>query len=411
MKRITLSTLTAMLLAATSPAVHAGFADGVIKIGVLGDMSGLYSDVSGKGAIAAAQMAVEDYGGTVAGLPIKIVSADHLNKADVAAATAREWFDVEKVDMITDLVNSAAALAVSAIGKEKNKVVLVTGAGVSDLTRKACSPNTIHWTYDTSAIAKATATALIGAGYKSWYFLTADYAFGTAMQRDATKYIEAAGGTIVGSVRHPLSPMDFSSYLLTAQSSGAQVIALANAGNDMSTAVKQANEFGIGKGKQRLAGLLVTLTDVHSIGAKQGQGLTITTPFYWDKNDQTRRFTAEFSKRTGGMYPTMMQAGVYSSVLHYLKALEASKTDDGAAVVARMKELPTDDPLFGKGAIRADGRKLHPMYVYEVKSPAESTGPWDLYKLLYSVPAEQAFLPMSEGGCTLVHGQASASNH
>lgn len=402
MKRITLGTIATVITLSASLTAHAGFAEGVIKIGVLGDRSGLYSDVSGKGAIAAAEMAVEDFGGTVAGLPIKIVSADHLNKADIAAATAREWFDVEKVDMVTDLVNSAAALAVSIVGKEKNKVILVTGAGVSNLTRKACSPNTIHWTYDTSAIAKSTATALISTGYKTWYFITADYAFGHAMQDDATRYIEAAGGTVVGSVRHPLTPSDFSSFLLTAQSSGAQVIALANAGNDMSTAVKQANEFGIGKDKQRLAGLLVTLTDVHSLGVKQAQGLTVTTPFYWDKDDQTRRFTAEYAKRTGGMYPTMMQAGVYSSVLHYLKAVEASKTDDGAAVVAKMKELPTDDPLFGKGSIRADGRKLHPMYVYEVKSPAESTGPWDLYKLLYSVPAEDAFLPMSGGGCPLV---------
>jgi branched-chain amino acid transport system substrate-binding protein len=303
--------------------------------------------------------------------------------------------------MITDLVNSAAALAVSQIGKEKNKAILVSGAGVSDLTGKACTATTIHWTYDTAAIAKATTSALVGAGLKSWYFLTADYAFGTAMQRDATRFIEGAGGTVVGSIRHPLSPSDFSSFLLSAQSSKAQVIALANAGGDTANSVKQAAEFGIGKSGQRLAGLLVTLTDVHSMGLDKGQGLVVTTPFYWDRDEKTRAFTAAFVKRTGGKYPTMMHAGVYGSVLHYLKAVEAAKTDAGAAVVAMMKELPTDDPLFGKGSIRKDGRKMHPMYVYQVKKPEESRGPWDLYKLLNTVPAEQAFRPLAEGDCPL----------
>ena len=400
-KNINLLASTVLLSAALTATAHAS--GGVIKIGVLGDMSGVYSDVSGRGAVEAAKMAVEAFGGKVAGMPIEVVYADHLNKADIAANTARKWFDVEQVDMITDLVNSAAALAVSQIGKEKNKVVLVSGAGVSELTGKSCNANTIHWTYDTSSISKATTAALVGAGAKTWYFLTADYAFGTAMQRDATRFIEGAGGQVLGAVRHPLNPSDFSSYLLTAQASKAQVIALANAGGDTANSVKQANEFGIGKGDQKLTGLLVTVTDVYAIGTEKGQGLIITTPFYWDRDENTRKFAAEFVKRAGGKYPTMMQAGVYSSVLHYLKAVEAAKTNDGAAVVAKMKELPTDDPLFGKGSIRQDGRKLHPMYVYQVKSPAESKSPWDLYKLLHAVPPEQAFLTMAEGGCSLAN--------
>ena len=392
------------LAAISAPLItSAQISDDKVKIGVLGDMSGVYSDVSGKGAVEAARMAVEAYGGKVAGKPIEVVFADHLNKADVGSATARKWFDVEQVDMITDLVNSGVALAVSEIGKEKNKVVIVSGAGVSDLTGKSCTPNTIHWTYDTSAISKATTAALVGQGYKTWYFLTADYAFGTAMQRDATRYIEAAGGKVIGSVRHPLNPSDFSSYLLTAQSSNAQVIALANAGNDTANSVKQASEFGIGRdGKQRLAGLLVTLTDVHSMGLDKAQGLIVSTPFYWDRDENTRKFAVEFAKRSGGKYPTMMQAGVYSSVLNYLKAVDAAKTDDGAKVVAKMKELPTDDPLFGKGVVRQDGRKLHPMYVYQVKSPAESKSEWDLYKLIDTVEPDKAFMSLSEGGCPLV---------
>ena len=384
-------------------AAGAQISDGKIKIGVLGDMSGVYSDVSGKGAVEAAKMAVEAYGGKVAGMPIEIISADHLNKVDVGSGTARKWFDVEQVDVITDLVNSGVALAVSQIGQEKNKVVLVSGAGVSDLTGKACTPNTIHWTYDTSAIAKATTAALVGQGFKTWYFLTADYAFGTAMQRDATRYIEAAGGQVLGSTRHPLNPPDFSSFLLTAQASKAQVIALANAGGDTANSVKQASEFGIGKdGNQRLAALLVTLTDVHSMGLDKAQGLIVSTPFYWDRDENTRRFAIEFAKRSGGKYPTMMQAGVYASVLNYLKAVEATKSDDGAVVVAKMKELPTDDILFGKGVIRKDGRKLHPMYVYQVKKPSESKSEWDLYKLIDTVAPEKAFLSMAEGGCPLV---------
>jgi len=399
MKRIATLFATTFLLS-MSTAISAKISDGVVKIGVLGDMSGVYSAVSGKGALESAKMAVEAFGGKVAGVPIEIVVADHQNKADVASGIARKWFDVDKVDAITDLVNSSAALAVSQIGKEKNKVVMVSGAGTSDLSGKACTPNTIHWTYDTVSIAKATTGALIGSGLKTWYFLTADYAFGTSMQRDATRFIESGGGQVIGSTRHPLNPADFSSFLLTAQASKAQVIALANAGGDTANSVKQAAEFGIGKGGQRLAGLLVTLTDVYAMGLDKAQGLIVTTPFYWDRDEKTRRYAAEFAKRNGGQYPTMMQAGVYSSVLHYLKAVEALKSDeDGAAVVAKMKELPTDDPLFGKGSIRKDGRKLHPMYVYQVKTPAESRSPWDLYKLLNVIAPEQSFLTIAEGGC------------
>lgn len=394
--------MAALCLAAALPNAHGATSNGSVKIGVIGDMSGILSEVSGRGSLVAATLAVEAYGGKVAGMPIEIVQADHQNKADIAANTVRKWFDVDGVDMVTDLVNSSVALAVSNLGKEKNKVVLVTGAGVSELTGKACTPNTVHWTYDTDSISRATTNVLVNSGLKTWYFLTADYAFGTAMQRDATASIEANGGKVLGAVRHPMNPSDFSSFLLTAQSSKAQVIALASAGKDLVNEVKQAAEFGVGKdGSQRLAGLLVTLTDVKGMGLKNGQGLVVTTPFYWDRDEKTRAFAAEFAKRNSGNYPTMMHAGIYSAVLHYLKSVESLKGDeDGAAVVARMKQLPTDDPLFGHGSIRKDGRKLHPMYVYQVKRPDESRGPWDLYKQISTVKAEVAFQPMSERDCS-----------
>lgn len=394
----------ALCLAAVLPNAHGAISNGSVKIGVIGDLSGILSEVSGRGSLVAATLAVEAYGGKVAGMPIEIVQADHQNKADIAANTVRKWFDVDGVDMVTDLVNSSVALAVSQLGREKNKVVLVTGAGVSELTGKACTPNTIHWTYDTDSISRATTNALVKSGMKSWYFLTADYAFGTSMQRDATTSIEANGGKVVGSIRHPVNPADFSSFLLTAQQSKAQVIALANAGKDLVNTVKQAAEFGVGKdGSQRLAGLLVTLTDVKAMGLKNGQGLVVTSPFYWDREERTRAFATEFAKRNGGSYPTMMQAGVYSAILHYLKSVEALKSDDdGAAVVAKMKQLPTDDPMFGQGSIRKDGRKLHAMYVYQVKRPEESRGPWDLYKQISTVKAEDAFQPMAERDCAFV---------
>lgn len=391
------------LAMAVSAHSHAAISNGTVKIGLVSDMSGLLSEVSGKGSLVAANMAIEAYGGKVGGMPIEVVQTDHQNKSDIAAATVRKWFDVEGVDMVTDLVNSSVALAVSQLGKDKNKAVLVTGAGVSELTGSACTPNTIHWTYDTESISRATTKVLVSSGLKSWYFLTADYAFGKSMQRDATASIEANGGSVVGSVKHPMNSPDFSSFLLTAQASKAQVIALASAGGDLVSEVKQSAEFGVGKdGKQRLAGLLVTVTDVKAMGLKNAQGLVVTSPFYWDRDENTRKFATEFAKRNGGVYPTMMHAGVYSAVLHYLKSVAAMKgVDDGAAVVAKMKQLPTDDPLFGAGSIRKDGRKLHPMYVYEVKRPAESRGPWDLYKLISTVKSEDAFRPMGERDCAL----------
>jgi branched-chain amino acid transport system substrate-binding protein len=382
---------------------HAQFSDGVIKIGVMNDMSGTYSDLSGQGSVIAARMAVEDFGAAAKGMKVEIVGADHQNKPDVGSNIVRTWIDVDKVDAIVDVPTSSVALAVNQIVKDKNKVFLVSGAAASDLTGKACTPNTIHWTYDTWALANGTGNAIVKTGGDSWFFLTADYAFGHALERDTAAVVEKNGGKVVGKVRHPFPGQDFSSFLLQAQTSKAKIIGLANAGADTINSIKQASEFGIVAGGQNLAALLAFITDVHALSLKTAQGLIMTEAWYWDLNDNNREFTKKFIAQNKGSYPTMVHAGVYSAVTHYLKALEALKNDaDGAAVVAKMKEMPTDDKLFGKGEVRQDGRKIHPMYLFEVKKPAESKGPWDYYKVRATIPADQAFRPLKDGGCPLV---------
>jgi branched-chain amino acid transport system substrate-binding protein len=382
----------------------AEYTDGVIKIGVLNDMSGLYSDVGGPGAVWAAKKAVEDFcKANTCDAKIEVMAGDHQNKPDIGSNIARQWYDVDKVDVIVDVPTSSVALAVNTIAREKNKVFLNSGAASSDLTGKACSPNTIHWTYDTWALANGTGNAIVETGGKTWFFLTADYAFGHALERDTSAVVEKAGGKVLGKVRTPFPGQDFSSFLLQAQQSKAQIIGLANAGGDTINSIKQAAEFGIVEGGQNLAGLLVFISDVHALGLKTAQGLIFTESFYWDLNDGTRAFAKEFAKSNKGNMPTMSQAGTYSLTLHYLKAVHAMKADaDGLKVVAKMKEMPTEDPLFGKGYVREDGRKIHPMYLFEVKKPAESKYPWDYYKLRATIPAEKAFRPLAEGGCPLV---------
>ena len=402
MKRKVSALLVAGVLAslAAAPGVaNAQVSDDVVKIGVLNDMSGLYADIAGPGSVLAAQMAVEDFGKS---LKVEIVSADHQNKPDVGASIARQWFDTEKVDVIVDVPTSSVALAINEIAKEKKKAFLNSGAATSDLTGKNCSPNTVHWTYDTWMLAHGTGSAIVKTGGDSWFFLTADYAFGHALERDTEAVVKKGGGKVVGKVRHPLNTQDFSSFLLQAQASKAKIIGLANAGGDTINSIKQASEFGITQSGQNLAGLLVFLTDVHGLGLQIAQGLILTETFYWDLNDSTRAWTKRFVEKSGGKYPTMVHAGVYGAVLHYLKAVEAGTTDDGTKTIAKMKEIPTDDPLFGKGTIRADGRKIHPAYLFEVKKPAESKGPYDYYKLRTTIPADQAFRPLSEGNCPLV---------
>jgi branched-chain amino acid transport system substrate-binding protein len=393
---------TVFIAAMAFLAPAAAYCETPVKIGVLNDRSGLYADVGGEGSVIAAKMAIEDFKAAEKGLKVDVIGADHQNKPDVAVNTGREWFDQQGVDLIIDVPNSGVALAVSELVREKNKVFIDSGAAASDLTGAKCSPNTIHWTYDTWALANGTGSAIVKRGGTSWFFIAADYAFGAALERDTAKVVKDNGGTVVGSVKAPLNTQDFSSYLLQAQSSGAKIIGLANAGGDTINSIKQAAEFGIVQGGQNLAGLLIFLTDIHSLGLKTAQGLIFTTAFYWDLNDQTRVWSDRFMKATGRR-PTMVQAGIYSGVLHYLKAVEALKSaKDGKAVVAKMKEIPTDDPLFGKGEVRADGRKIHDMYLFEVKKPEESKGPWDYYKLLATIPADKAFRPLNEGGCPLV---------
>jgi branched-chain amino acid transport system substrate-binding protein len=394
--------VVALAAAAVGGAAQAQISDNVIKIGVLSDMSSLYTDLAGAGSVVATRMAVEDSGIEKRGYKVEIVSADHQNKPDVGSAIARQWYDTDKVDVIVDVPNSGVALAVNQITRDKGKAFLVSGAASSDLTGKACSPNTIHWTYDTWMLANGTGSAIVKTGGDTWFFLTADYAFGQALERDTEAVVLKNGGKVLGKVRHPLNTQDFSSFLLQAQASKAKIIGLANAGGDTTNSIKQAAEFGIVKGGQNLAGLLVFLTDVHALGLPTAQGLILTNTFYWDQNDQTRAFAKRFAERDKDIHPTMVHAGVYSAVLHYLKAVEALKSDDGTKVIAKMKEMPTDDPLFGKGTIRADGRKIHPAYLVEVKKPSESKAPWDYYKVRATIPADQAFRPLSEGGCPLV---------
>jgi branched-chain amino acid transport system substrate-binding protein len=392
----------AVTLALAAMGAQAQVSDGVIKIGVLNDQSSLYADLTGQGSVVAARMAVEDYGAAKKGLKVEILSADHQNKPDVGSAVARQWYDADKVDAIFDVPNSGVALAVNQITRDKGKAFIVSGAATSDLTGKACSPNTIHWTYDTWMLANSTGNAIVKTGGNTWFFLTADYAFGHSLERDTEQVVLKSGGKVVGKVRHPLNTQDFSSFLLQAQSSKAKIIGLANAGGDTTNSIKQAAEFGIVKGGQNLAGLLVFLTDVHALGLEKAQGLIFTETFYWDYNDQTRAFAKRFAAANRGIHPTMIHAGVYAGVLHYLKAVEALKSDEGGKVIAKMKEMPTEDPLFGKGLIRADGRKIHPAYLVEVKKPSESKGPWDYYKIRTTIPADQAFRPEKDGGCSLV---------
>ena len=393
-----------LLAAVAASALCAGAAQAQVsvKLGVLNDMSGLYADISGPGSVVAAQMAIDDFKGGDKGVKAEIVSADHQNKPDNGSAIARKWYDQDGVDMILDVTTSSVALAVSEVTREKNKIFMISGGGTSDLTGAKCTPNNVHWTYDTWALAHGTGSAMTKRGGDSWYFLTADYAFGAALERDTTEAVKQAGGKVMGAVKHPLSAADFSSYLLQAQGSKAKVIGLANAGADTTNAIKQASEFGITQGGQALAGLLVFSSDVKALGLKAAQGLVLTEAFYWDQNDDTREFSKRFAGKFGGKMPTSSQAGVYSSVLHYLKAVEATKSKDTAAVMAKMKATPIDDKLFGKGSIRADGRAIHAMYLFEVKKPAESKGEWDLYKTLATIPAEEAFRPLNEGGCPLV---------
>src|SRR5215813_10382991 len=373
-----------------------------VKIGVMNDMSSLYADITGRGSVTAAKMAVEDFNPAAHGMKVEIIGADHQNKPDVGSNIARQWYDVDGVDVIVDVPTSSVALAINQVTKEKGKVFLVSGAASSDLTGKACSPNTIHWTYDTWMLANGTGTAIVKTGGDSWFFVTADYAFGLALERDTEAVVLKDGGKVLGRVRAPLNTQDFSSFLLQAQASKAKIIGLANAGGDTTNSIKQAAEFGIVKGGQNLAGLLVFIQDVHAMGLNTAQGPIFTETFYWDMNDQTRAWTKRFAERNKGVYPSMIHAGVYSGVTHYLKAIEALKSDDGTKVVAKMKEMPTDDPLFGKGTVRADGRKIHPAYLVEVKKPAESKAPWDYYKIRATIPADQAFRPLDQGECPLV---------
>jgi branched-chain amino acid transport system substrate-binding protein len=394
--------LVAMLLGLMAGPANAEYRGGPIKIGVLNDQSGLYADIAGTGSVWAAKKAVEDFGAAAKGMKVEIISADHLNKPDVGSNIARQWYDVEKVDAIADVPTSSVALAVNEITREKNKVFLAVGPATSDLTGKACSPNTVHWIYDTWALANGTGKALVQQGGDTWFFLTADYAFGHALERDTESVVLKSGGKVLGKVRHPFPGQDFSSFLLQAQASGAKVIGLANAGGDTINAIKQASEFGIVQGGQKLAGLLIFITDVHSLGLKTAQGLVFTAPWYWDQNDTNRAFGREYLAANGRMV-TYTVVGVYSSVIHYLRAVEAlGSHNDGRAVIAKMKELPTDDKLMGKGSVREDGRKIHPMYLFEVKKPEESKGEWDYYKQLATIPADEAWRPLDQGGCPLV---------
>jgi branched-chain amino acid transport system substrate-binding protein len=389
-------------LSAATPFAAVRAQAGALRIAVLNDMSSVYADYQGIGSVIAARMATEDYGGKAARRAIEILSADHQNKPDVGAAIARKWLDTEGVEMISDIPNSAVALAVSELTRDKNKVFVASGAGTSLLTGERCSPNTVQWTYDTYAQGHSIAKAILNRGGKTWFFVTADYAFGHDLEKQAADEVAKGGGKVLGSVRHPLGQSDFSSYLLRAQASGAGVVAFANAGGDLINCLKQAAEFKLAP-KQLLTGLIFDVNGVQPLGLQAAQGLLAIDPFYWDMNEGTRSWSRRFQElHPQKNMPNDMQAGVYASTLHYLKAVDkVGSASDGRAVVAAMKSIPTDDPLFGKGTIRQDGRKMHPMYLFEVKRPDESRGPWDYYKLLSTIPAEQAFRPLGEGGCKL----------
>jgi branched-chain amino acid transport system substrate-binding protein len=401
MKSVTAAVAAGLALAMSGGAASAQISDDVVKIGVLTDMSSLYADATGKGSLAAVQMAVADYGGKVKGKPVEVIAADHQNKPDVGVNIARNWYDNEKVDAIFDLPTSSVALPVSALTREKNKIHMNSGAGSSDITGVACSPNTVHWTYDTYALSNVAGKAMVKRGEDTWFFVTADYAFGMALERDAANVVKESGGKVLGNVRHPLNSSDFSSFLLQAQASKAKVIGLANAGGDTTNALKQASEFGITQGGQKMIALLQEITDTHALGVKATQGLIVTDAFYWDMNDETRAFSKRFNEKVGHM-PTMIQAGLYSATMHYLKAIEAIGTDEAPKVMAQMRETPINDFFARNGKIRIDGRMVHDMYLFEVKKPEESKNEWDLYKLIATVPGDEAFRPLDKGGCPLV---------
>jgi branched-chain amino acid transport system substrate-binding protein len=401
MKSLAAVIAAGLALAASGGAANAQISDDVVKIGVLTDMSSLYADATGKGSLAAVQMAVADYGGKVKGKPVEVISADHQNKPDVGVGIARNWYDNEKVDAIFDVPTSSVALPISALTREKNRIHINSGGGSSDLTGVACSPNTVHWTYDTYALSNVAGRAMVKRGEDTWFFVTADYAFGMALERDAANVVKDSGGKVLGDVRHPLNSSDFSSFLLQAQASKAKVVALANAGGDTTNALKQASEFGITRGGQKMIALLQEITDTHALGVKETQGLIVTDAFYWDMNDETRAFSKRFMDKVGHM-PSMIQAGLYSATMHYLKAIEAIGTDEAPKVMAQMRATPVNDIYPNNGNIRIDGRMVHDMYLFEVKKPQESKGEWDLYKLIATVPGDEAFRPLDKGGCPLV---------
>jgi branched-chain amino acid transport system substrate-binding protein len=401
MKLLTTAFAAGVALAALSGTAFAQISDDVVKLGVLTDMSSLYADATGKGSLTAVQMAVEDYGGKVKGKPIEVISADHQNKPDVGVSIARNWYDNEKVDAILDVPTSSVALPISALTREKNRININSGGGSSDITGPACSPNTVHYTYDTYALSNVAGKAMVKRGEDTWFFVTADYAFGMALERDAANVVKENGGKVLGDVRAPLNSSDFSSYLLQAQASKAKVIGLANAGGDTQNALKQASEFGITQAGQKMIALLMEITDTHSLGIKATQGLIVTDGFYWDMNDETRAFSKRFMDKIGRM-PTMIQAGLYSATMHYLKAIEAIGTDEAPKVMAQMRATPINDFFAKNGKIRIDGRMVHDMYLFEVKKPEQSKGEWDLYNLIATVPGDEAFRPLDKGGCPLV---------
>ncbi len=392
--------LLALAAAPGSALAQEKISDGIVKIGLLLDMSGVYADIVGPGSVIAARMAVDDFGGKVLGKPIELIFADHQNKADLTAAKAREWFDTQKVDMLADVAATAPALAALEVAKQKNKIVLFPSAASSRLSNENCSAVSVHWTYDTYALAAGTGRGVVKTGGDTWFFLTADYTFGTNLEKDTTEVIKAEGGRVIGSVRHPLNASDFSSFLLQAQTSKAKIIGLANAGGDTVNAIKAAHEFGITK-TQRLAALLVFINDIHSIGLPLAQGMLLTEAFYWDANEETRKWSRRFFEKHKRM-PNMAQAGTYSAITHYLKAVQATGTDETTAVMAKMRELPVNDFMTKNGKIREDGRLVREMYVFEVKKPSESQYPWDYYKLKATIPADQAYLPLSRSSCPLV---------
>ncbi|MYZ52149.1 ABC transporter substrate-binding protein [Malikia spinosa] len=401
LKHIAQAAAQVAALALLAGTAQAQVSDGVVKIGVLTDLSGTYSDLAGKGAVLATKMAIDDFvAAEKPGFKVELVSADHQNKGDIAANKAREWFERDKVDVASELVTTSVALAVQKIAKDKNKIVLMSGPGSTAITNESCNDVSVHWTYDTYALANGTAKAVTQAGGKKWFFLTADYAFGHALEKDASDVVKANGGEVMGAVRHPFPGNDFSSYLLKAQSSGAQVIGLANAGGDTINSIKQAAEFGITP-KQSLAGLLVFITDVHSLGLKNTQNMYLTEGFYWDLNNETRAWSKRFFDQHKRM-PTMVQAGQYSSTMHYLKAVKATGTDDTAKVMAQMKKTPINDFFAKNGKIRDDGRMVHDMYLLQVKKPAESKTPWDYYHVKATIPAAEAFQPLSASRCALI---------